>query len=349
MRQLYEYHPVVGYRYIPSLRVRVPHEGGGYLTQANEQGFRADRPYLAARTPGHRRVLVFGDSFTAGDAVPNRQRYTELLETRLSALGAAPVEIYNYGLSSTGTDQHYLIWREFARDVEHDMVVIAVFVENIRRVAAQFRPHRDEQGVERIYAKPWYELDGDALRLCGVPVRRDPYDEHQLTAAQSAAVDQGGRFLMLRKMVTALGVREVVQKMTKYQPLPEYDSPTHPHWLLMRAILSQWIRGQGKPVLLMPLPLPQHLDQTCDAAPYRARFTELAGELGCHLHDPLPDLLAVPPAERRKLRWEKDIHFTPAGHEALASSLAPAMARMLDQAPLPAKAHTLATAGQEEG
>jgi carbamoyltransferase len=117
----------------------------------------------------------------------------------------------------------------------------------------------------------------------------------------------------------------------------------------MRAILSQWIRGQGKPVLLMPLPLPQHLDQTCDAAPYRARFTELAGELGCHLHDPLPDLLAVPPAERRKLRWEKDIHFTPAGHEALASSLAPAMARMLDQAPLPAKAHTLATAGQEEG
>jgi len=46
MRQLYEYHPVVGYRYIPRLKVRIPHEGGGYLMQVNEQGFRADRPFV---------------------------------------------------------------------------------------------------------------------------------------------------------------------------------------------------------------------------------------------------------------------------------------------------------------
>ena len=45
MRQLYEYHPVVGYRYIPGLKARIPHEGGGYLMQVNEQGFRADRPF----------------------------------------------------------------------------------------------------------------------------------------------------------------------------------------------------------------------------------------------------------------------------------------------------------------
>jgi carbamoyltransferase len=347
MRQLYEYHPVVGYRYIPNLRVRIPHEGGGYLTQTNELGFRADRPYQNARTPGHQRVLVFGDSFTAGDAVPNRQRYTELLEMRLSSMGVAPVEVYNFGLSSTGTDQHYLIWREFAQAIEHDMVVIAVFVENIRRVVAQFRPHRDEHGVYRIYAKPYYELDGDTLRLCGVPVRREPCDEHELSPAQSAAVDQGGRHLLLRKMVTALGMREVVQKMSRYQPLPHYDSPSNPAWLLMRAILSQWIRALDKPVLLLPLPLPQHLDQTCDASAYRARFTELTGELGCYLHDPLPDLLAIPPAERRRLRWEKDIHFTPAGHEALARSLAPALARILAQAPLPApfRQHKLTPTG----
>jgi carbamoyltransferase len=339
MRQLYEYHPVVGYRYIPHLRVRIPHEGGGYLMQVNEQGFRSDSPFVPARTPGQRRVLVFGDSFTAGDAVPNRQRYTELLEARLgAAAGKPPVEIYNFGLSSTGTDQHYLIWREFAQDIEHDMVVIAVFVENIRRVVAQFRPHHDEHGRERLYAKPYYQLDGDGLRLCGVPPRREPYDEHELSAAQGAAVDQGGRFLKLRKMVTALGVRDMVQRITQYQPLPHYDSPDNPAWQLMRAILSQWILALDKPVLLMPLPLPQHLDQTCDAAPYQARFNELAGELGCQLHDPLPDLLEIPAADRRRLRWEKDIHFTPAGHDALARSLEPVMARMLAQAPLPAAA-----------
>lgn len=109
MRQLYEYHPVVGYRYIPHLRARIAHEGGGYLIQVNEQGFRSDRPFAPARTPGHQRILVFGDSFTAGDAVPNRQRYTDLLEAHLTAAGGTPVEIYNFGLSSTGTDQQYLI------------------------------------------------------------------------------------------------------------------------------------------------------------------------------------------------------------------------------------------------
>jgi carbamoyltransferase len=348
MRQLYEYHPVVGYRYIPQLRARIPHEGGGYLMQVNEQGFRSDRPFVPARTPGHRRVLVFGDSFTAGDAVPNRQRYTELLETRLGNGGAAPVEIYNFGLSSTGTDQQYLIWREFAQGIEHDLVVIAVFVENIRRVAAQFRPHHDEQGRERIYAKPYYELDKGTLRLRHVPPRREPYEAHELSAFHAAAVDQGGRLLGLRKMATALGVREMVQKMTRYQPLPHYDSPANPAWQLMRAILGQWIRALDKPVLLVPLPLPQHLDQTCDPSAYRARFTELSGELGCYLHDPLPDLLDIPPAERRRLRWEKDIHFTPAGHEALARSLAPAMARIfMEKTPMPMPVPAAATAAAQ--
>jgi carbamoyltransferase len=344
MRQLYEYHPVVGYRYIPHLRARIPHEGGGYLLQANAQGFRSDRPFVPARTPGHLRVLVFGDSFTAGDAVPNRQRYTELLQTRLSADGALPLEIYNFGLSSTGTDQQYLVWREFAQGIEHDLVVIAVFVENIRRVAARFRPHRDEQGRERIYAKPYYELDDSILTLRHVPPRRDPYEEHELGALHAAAVDQGGRFPALRKMATALGVRDMAQKLIQYQPLPHYDSPADPAWQLMRAILGQWIRALDKPVLLMPLPLPQHLDQTCDPSGYRTRFTELSGELGCYLHDPLPDLLDIPPAERRRLRWEQDIHFTPAGHEAIARSLAPAMARILAQAPAPAAEHGLAAA-----
>lgn len=338
MRQLYEYHPVIGYRYIPNLKVRIPHEGGGYLMQVNGEGFRADRSYVPARTPGHRRVLVFGDSFTAGDAVSNRQRYTELLESRLSSAGAAPVEFYNYGLSSTGTDQQYLIWQHFAQGVEHDMVMIVVFVENIRRVAAQFRPHHDEQGRERLYAKPYYRLEGGALQLCGVPARREPIDESELSAEQGAAVDHGGRFQALRKVVNALGVRDVVQKITQYQPLPHYDSPSDPAWLLMRAILAQWVSAIGKPVLLVPLPLPQHLDQTCDASGYQARFSELALDTGCMLHDPLPDLLCMSAPERRGLRWEQDIHFTPAGHEALASSLAPVLTEMLDALPEPQSA-----------
>ena len=41
-----------------------------------------------------------GDSFTAADGVSNRQRYSDLLEARLPG-----IEVYNFGLPGTGTDQ----------------------------------------------------------------------------------------------------------------------------------------------------------------------------------------------------------------------------------------------------
>jgi lysophospholipase L1-like esterase len=326
MRQVYEYHPIIGYRFLPNLKARIPHEGGGYLLQVNEAGFRSDRPFVRRAVPGVRRILFFGDSFTAGDAVANHQRYTDLLETSLPA-----THTYNYALSSTGTDQQYLAWREFARDVEHDVTVLAVFVENMRRVTARYRPHRDAAGRERIYAKPFYVLDGETLTLHHVPPRAEPFEMDELPAAEQAAVDVGGRYALLRRIVSRVGAQGAVQRLTRYQPLPEYDAATNAGWRLMRAILTQWIGAIEGPVVLMPLPLPQHLDQTCDPAPYQARFAELAAELGCSLHDPLPDFLSYGKEQRRSFRWEHDIHFTPEGHRALAKSLQPVLARLLAQ------------------
>ena len=46
MRQYLEYDPIVGWRFIPGVRVRIPHEGGGYLVRANELGFRSDAQFV---------------------------------------------------------------------------------------------------------------------------------------------------------------------------------------------------------------------------------------------------------------------------------------------------------------
>ena len=323
MRQIYEYHPVVGYRFIPNLRARIPHESGGYLMQVNASGFRSNRPFVCERQPGCRRILFFGDSFTAGDAVANHERYTDLLEARLG------IETYNYGLSSTGTDQQYLAWSEFARDVEHDLVVIAVFVENIRRVVARYRLHRDASGRERLYAKPFYTLEEGNLRLQQVPPAAEPFEHDELPPHEQGAVDLGGRFPLLRKVVTAIGAREAAQRLIRYQPVPDYDNSNSQGWRLMRAILAQWIGSLKQPVILMPLPLPQHIDEICDATSYQTRFAELAAELGCTLHDPLPHFLAYPAAQRRTFRWAQDIHFTPAGHRVLTDSLVPVLTTLM--------------------
>ena len=100
MRQLYEYHHAIGYRFIPGLKARVPHEGGGFLVAVNSSGFRCRHEFDKDPVADGRRLLLFGDSFTAGDAVSNKQRYGDLLEDRLPGL-----QVYNYGLPGSGTDQ----------------------------------------------------------------------------------------------------------------------------------------------------------------------------------------------------------------------------------------------------
>lgn len=325
-RQLFEYHPTFGYRFIPGLKARVEHESGGYLVRANGWGFRCEHEFDAPRRAGIRRVLLFGDSFTAGDGVSNKKRYGDRLEALIDA-----VEVWNFALPGTGTDQHYLIHQELAKSVDHDLVVISVLVENIRRVAARYRPFQTPEGERQILAKPYYTLEADELVLHHVPVPRDPVPETDLPAAH---VDRGGRLEWLRRAVNRLGpgVKRTAQRLSGYNPLPEYDSPSRPEWRVMSAILRRWIAEIDRPVVLCPLPLYQHVEGTASANGYRARFRELAAETGAILHDPLDDLLAYTPEERRGFRFEHDIHPTPAGHQAIAESLAPAV-----QAALPAE------------
>lgn len=324
MRQLFEHHPVIAYRFIPGLQARVPHEGGGYLVRTNACGFRSNHEFISAKPPGVRRLLVFGDSFTAGDGVSNGKRWTDLLETMIPG-----IEVFNFGLSGTGTDQHWLIYREFARGIECDGILIASLVENIRRVNSRYRPYQNDQGEEVVYAKPYFVFDGGRLQLRGVPVPKDPLTAEQLEQEDKEGVYKAGRFSGLRRLVNKVGLRDVAQKLTRYQPLPEYDNPDSTEWKLMRAVIAEWVREVPQPVLLVPIPLNQYIEESADPSNCVARYRELAEELRCQFHDPLIDLRRYSPDERRAFRFPVDIHPSPAGHAALARSIAPAVARLL--------------------
>ena len=317
-----QHHPRTGRLFLPSLKTRVMHEGGGYLVATNAAGFRSDREFHAERPNGKRRILVFGDSFTAGEGVSNRHRYTNVLEP---ALG--DTEIYNYGVPGTGTDQHYLIYDAFAKSVSCDLIVLSVLVENVRRVAARFRPFTAPDGSIRLLPKPYFTLDEGRLVLHNVPVPSATFSREELDAEQARHVDESGRFPFTRKVVNALGLRDVAQQLTSYQPVAQYDDPENAEWKLMRAVMDRFIGECHAPVLLMPIPLPQHVDGTARAGGYQARFRETARAHGCHLHDPLPHLQAYSGKEKRAFRFGKDIHPTPAGHAALARSMLPAVSR----------------------
>jgi carbamoyltransferase len=339
LRQIYEYHPVIGFRFVPEMKARIPHEGGGYLLRTNETGFRCDHPFARVRPPGTRRILLFGDSFTAGEGVSNGQRYGDHLERLVPGL-----EVFNFGLPATGLDQHYLIYKEYARAIEHDLLVIAVFVENVRRVGSRYRYFLNDRGERVLYAKPYFTLSDGRLELHGVPPPKLPIDPSALSEKERRHIFVLERFPKLKRLfkrlkqqpkfervVVKTGLKDKALSLIGYQPIKEYDDPKNGAWLVMQALIARWVKEHDRPVVLMPIPLHHYVYEVSSPVPYQTRLRTAAESAGGSFLDPLAALLAYPLAERKTFYFPDDGHLTRAGHEALAKGMAPAIAALVGQ------------------
>jgi carbamoyltransferase len=328
-RQLSGYDPVVGHRFLPGLKARVDHEGGGYLVRTNQLGFRCEREFDREKSPDSYRILLFGDSFTAGTGVSNRKRYSDILETLLPG-----VEVFNFGMPGTGLDQQYLIFQQYARDIEHDLVVIAPWVENIIRTAARFRQVLGSDGEVLCVAKPYFVLGEDGrLEARNIPVPRArvdaaalaPEDRRHLPPHLRVTEGQAARARVLRAVGSRASRRahRLVRGMSRFDPVPGYRASHGPQWRLFKAILTQWIREAGSEVVLMPIPMPAHVEERAPARYYRRRFAELHDPPRVRVHDVLTDVSHFSLAERRAFRFaHSDQHPTPEYHRVLAESLA---------------------------
>jgi len=313
-RQLFAYHSEIGYRFISGLQTRELHEAGGFLLRTNGAGYRCRHEFQRQKTPGTRRILLFGDSYTAGMGVNDADRYGDQLELLLPDL-----EVYNFGLPGSGTDMQYLSWREDANEIEHDLVVIAVMVENIIRITQTHRPYQTLDGEQLMFAKPYFELAPDgSLRLEHVPVPK------QALPISEEDMDSYGRFRRLRKLLNRFGprIKDPIQRLSRFQPLPAYNSDRAPAWLLMKSILEKWTAELTRPALIVPIPLYQYVEKTASAKAYQARFQELSGLPAVTVHDPLPEFHRHDAATRRSFRFEHDCHLTAPAHRLLAESLA---------------------------
>ncbi len=324
-RQLLQYHPKIGHTFIPGIKARVPHESGGYLVRVNAHGFRCDYEFEPIKPDCKFRILLFGDSFTAGNGVSNGERYGDLIEKSIPNL-----EVFNFGLPGIGTDQQFIAYQEFSGHIEHDLLMIGVLVENINRVKARYRPYADDNSKILIYAKPYYQVEHGKLILNNVPVPKNPIEESNMPPDEAKHVDRGGRFATLRKIVRNLGIKDIAQKITRYQIFPDYKDPANPNWILMRTILEEWVRLSKTPVIIVPIPFNQFIDGYCDPSYYQARFREVAKASGAIVHDPLPDLQKYSLEERLNFRFKNDYHFSQAGHAALANSLIPVIKKLIN-------------------
>jgi lysophospholipase L1-like esterase len=333
-----KYHPRFGHVYMPSMKLRVQGVSGGYLVRTNAAGFRSDREFGLEHDPGVFRVLLFGDSQTAGDGTANALRYSDLLEACVPGL-----EVDNYAISGTATDQQYLTYQEHANS-PHDLVVIGLYVENIRRITRRVVQARDASGAEVFRAKPYFELKQGSLTLHNTPVPKQAWTEATLPDELRPHVysygeanyffrRQSRRHEMVMRLFARLGplrrmAKRLLTRFRKFQPLPDYDKCDTPGWLLLRAILKSWISESRTPVLIVPLPHDSSLARLSDPAKYQERFREIAEETGCQLYDPLPALLQLPTVERQALWSDAYGHLSVQGHAAIARLLVPVLERL---------------------
>lgn len=322
-RQLMQHDFVIGYKFLPGLKVRLPHEGGGFLVKTNQAGFRCDNE-VAEKKAKRNRVLVFGDSYTAGDGVSNGKRYSDVLERNLNE-----TEVLNFGLSGSGTDQQFLIFQQYAKKISYDAVVISVLVENIQRIVVKSREWCDRDGQRLVVPKPWFELSPEGkLVLRGVPVP-PPYKPE----SEDKELNVGSRvsFSGIRKFVNTLGptFKDLVQRMTRYQPLPDYNSSNSYGWKLMQAILGQWISESKAPVIVVVIPVYQYVEKTGSYTNIRKRFDEFSKTSGTSVYHVIDDLWKYPAKVRRSFRFRTDCHLTPLAHKVIGASLAKVIAPLL--------------------
>jgi hypothetical protein len=320
-RNVFEYHSVLGYRYVPGIEARIPHEGGGYTIRANSCGFNCPHEVTAEKPTDTFRIVLFGDSYTAGDGVSVGRRYGDLLEKQFDR-----AQVLNFGLPGSGTDQQYLAFREFASAIDYDLMIISPMVENIRRILRPFTVTiraTDRHIVRR--AKPYFELIDGRLELRHVPVPREVVPVTPELAQEMVGETRPGTG---RRAIRAIyqkmpRVRQLVMRARRVNFPPEYENSSDPGWRLMKTILTTWIRESRGPVLLCAIPTFSHVDRSFSPSGYLRRFAELKVEMV----DPLPEFWKLPASERRACRFVNDDHPTAFGHEIFARGLLPHVRR----------------------
>lgn len=295
-RQVFEYHPLIGWWHLPNLYARMPLGQTYHRLTTNSAGMRSEREYPRARPSGRRRIVFLGDSYTAGDGVSNSQRFTDLLEQRFPNLDAM-----NFGLNGSGTDQQLLIYESMAAGYEADAYVFCICIENIARNLYDCFPSYDlREQLVAYRPKPYFKLVAGELVLSNSPVPRE------------------------RRLAENLGEWKCSFPYIpgESDPYAIYNNPDSEHWRTMKAILKRFLASvKGAPVFIVPMPMYQHYLGEQDPN-YLQRFLELdnAAER-VYIVDLLPAMKTVPLERRQGFRFPDDPHYTAAAHTLVADAL----------------------------
>jgi carbamoyltransferase len=294
-RQTFEYHPVIGWWHIKNLYAKIPLGGLTHNFYSNSIGMRSSREYTALPVNNKKRIIFFGDSYTAGDGVSNEHRFSDLLEMNYPNL-----EVMNFGLNGSGTDQQLLIYESLSKEYEADAYVFCVCVENIVRNFCTCRPSFDFKEHKLVYRpKPYFEIVHDQLILRNNPVPREKRSKDSLG-------DWTCNFPYLENYPK--------------DPYAVYNFEEGPYWLLMKKIVQNFMdQVVPKPVFIVPMPMLDHYLERSPAS-YWPRFKSLEDKKNKrYVIDILTALKSSP--QRKNFYFYNDPHYTESAHALIAKVL----------------------------
>jgi lysophospholipase L1-like esterase len=122
---------------------------GGPSIRANALGFRERE--IGAKASGRYRIAIVGDSFTWGQGIEERERFSDVLEVDLGP----PYEVLNFGIPGNNLPEHVHVIEQ-ALKVSADFVLLQLYINDFEM------PEMIRPGAHALL--PWPTLDYWLLR-----------------------------------------------------------------------------------------------------------------------------------------------------------------------------------------
>lgn len=270
---------------MPNVRNMTPF-GPGRVVNSNSKGLRGTTEYDYARTPGKRRILVLGDSFTFGTDVSDNETFSHDLESALP-----DTEVLNLGVQGYGQDQMLLYLREEGVKYHPDIVLLGfTFMDTYRNLWNFFA-----------FAKPRFEMTPGGLKLTNVPI---PTPEQVLAREPYRSKAYDVAFILREKIRWNLGIN------------------TKEAMRLTRPILDQIVsttRGIGAIPVFVYMPAYEEVDDMSDSMSSHEQYVDQ------YCHDQRVACLFLRPRFRREAangqKLESRFHWTAQMHRMAAEEI----------------------------
>ena len=123
--------------------------------EGNELGFRdSEWSNSSDAAEDSIKIMVFGDSHTAGHGVPENVRYSDLLQASLGP----KFQVFNFAVAGWGIDQMYLAFKTHFKEFRPQVVIFAYIPNDLLRSLESYRPAEQLE-------KPSFDLEHGSLKL----------------------------------------------------------------------------------------------------------------------------------------------------------------------------------------